>query len=380
MNEKLPPLRIGQLESEFPIVIGGMSINLGTKELSAAGANNGGFGTMGAVGLGMIEGTRNSREYFQNSQEILGQEIHDALEISNNGNIGVNIMVAATDYEELVKVSVESGAKYIASGAGLPLRLPEYVEKYRVHGQPTPELIPIVSSARAGELILKRWSKNGVTPAAFVVETPNTAGGHLGVSNPNDIGKDEYSLEIVVPQLVKSIENSGYDIPVIAAGGVWDRDDIDNMLKIGARGVQLATRFITTEECNASQAFKDRHAYNTDPIKIIKSPVGMPGRAIENDFLRRVEAGEEIDLGPCVNCLKVCEHRESRKLKNQNKIEKFSSFCIARALCIVQKGYVENGILFIGSNSNRLKIDRENGIFTTKQVMQELTRAKLNEK
>jgi NAD(P)H-dependent flavin oxidoreductase YrpB (nitropropane dioxygenase family) len=138
--------------------------------------------------------------------------------------------------------------------------------------------------------------------------------------------------------------------------------------EIGARGIQLSTRFLATKECNASQAYKDKHVYNTDPIIVMRSPVGMPGRAIENDFMRRVEAGEEIDLGTCVNCLRVCEHRESKIKK------KLSSFCIIRALYNVHEGDVENGILFTGSNGNRLKKDRENGILTAKQVMHELKR------
>jgi len=372
VREKLPSLRIGRLEAETPIVLGGMSSGLTRAAIAATVANNGGFGTIGGVGLGYSENTKNHRDLIRTNESELRREIHDALEMSNDGNIGVNLMVATTDFEESVKIAVEEGVKYIVSGAGLPLSLPEMVEKYKVSGLQKPELIPIVSSARAGELILKRWSRSGVIPSAFVVETPNTAGGHLGLSNADDIGKNEHSLESVVPQLVKTLENYGYDIPVIAAGGVWDRDDIDKMLNIGARGVQLATRFIATEECNASQAFKDRHVYNTDPIIIMKSPVGMPGRAIENDFLRRVEAGEEIDLGPCVNCLRVCEHRESRKLKNQGKIEKLTSFCIIRALYNVHEGDVENGILFTGSNGNRLLADWENGIFTTAQVMQAL--------
>jgi len=380
VSEKLPSLKIGRLEAETPIVLGGMSSGLTRSAIAAAVANEGGYGTIGGVGLGFTLETKGHKGLLTANEIELRREIHDALEMSNDGNIGVNLMVATTDFEESVKIAVEEKAKYIVSGAGLPLSLPEMVEKYKVSGQEKPELIPIVSSARAGELILKRWSRNGVIPAAFVVETPNTAGGHLGVSNPDDIGKDNYSLETVVPQLVENIENSGYDIPVIAAGGVWDREDIDKMLKIGARGVQLATRFIATEECNASQAFKERHVYNTDPIIIMKSPVGMPGRAIENDFMRRVEAGEEIDLGPCVNCLRVCEHRESRKLKNQKKIEQLSSFCIIRALYNVHEGDVENGILFTGSNGNRLLADWEHEIFTTSQVMQALKGTERNGK
>jgi len=363
MSENLPSMKIGRLESEFPIVLGGMSTGLTRSELAGAVANAGGFGTIGGVGLGLTEKTRGHNQLIKANETELKKEIQDSLEISNDGNIGVNLMVATNDYEESIKVAVENGAKYIVSGAGLPLRLPELVEKYRVSGQLTPELIPIISSPRAAELIIKRWQRNNIIPAAFVVETPNTAGGHLGVTNADDIGKNEYSLEYVIPRLSKTLEASGYDIPIIAAGGIWDKEDINRMLKLGASGVQMATRFLATDECNASQAFKDRHIHNTDPIVIIKSPVGMPGRAIENDFIRRVNANEIIDLGPCVNCLKICEH-------SQNKL---ASFCIIRALYNVREGDVENGILFTGSNGNRLKEDHEKGIHSARQIMQELT-------
>ncbi len=369
MSEKLPSLRIGNLESDNPIVLGGMSSGLTKSELAAEIANNGGYGTIGGVGLGMSLDIRNRDDYFQANESVLKYEIQSALEASNNGNIGVNLMVAATDYENSVRVAVENGAKFIVSGAGLPLSLPDYVEKYRVSGIPLPELIPIVSSVRAAEIIIKKWGKrpNPILPAAFVIETPNAAGGHLGVTNIDDIGKDEFSLESVIPKLVETLENSGYDIPVIAAGGIWDRGDVEKMLKIGAKGVQMATRFLTTNECGASQAFKDRHLHNTDPIVIIKSPVGMPGRAIENDFVRRTNLGERFNLGPCVGCLRGCGYREN----------KLAGYCIIRALDNVHRGDVENGILFTGSNSNRLKEDEAAGIASAGQIMRELTGAKL---
>ena len=364
MSEKLPTLKIGRLEAEVPIILGGMSTALTTAELAGAVANSGGFGTIGGVGLGLSEGTRNRNEYFKACQTGLKQEIDDAREISPDGNVGVNLMVATTDYQELVKVSVENGVNYIASGAGLPLSLPEYVEKYKVPGQPTPELIPIISSVRAAELVLKRWEKDNVIPSAFIVETPNTAGGHLGITKVEDIGKYEFSLESVIPQLVQTLEKSGYDIPIIAAGGIWDRSDIDKMIKLGASGVQMATRFLATNECNASQGFIDRHVNNTDPIVVIKSPVGMPGRAIENDFVLRLNDKEVIDLGSCVNCLRVCEHA----------MNPLASYCIIRALYNVRVGDIENGVLFTGSNNDQLKTDRENGLFTARQIMHELTK------
>lgn len=362
MNKELPPLRIGNLESNYPIMLGGMSSSLTNAELAAAVANGGGFGTIGGVGLGMSPEVRSQKEYFRANELALRREICNALEISNDGIIGVNLMVATNDYEDSVRVAVENGAKFIASGAGLPFRLPEYVEKYRASNQQKPELIPIVSSVRAAAVILKRW--HPVLPAAFVVETPNSAGGHLG-AKLEDIGSAKLNLDEVVPELVSFLESNGYDIPVIAAGGIWDKPDIKKMLspEIGARGVQMATRFLTTRECGASQAFKDRHLSNTDPIVIIKSPVGMPGRAIENDFIKRTDLGEKFNLGPCVGCLRGCGYRESKLL---------AGYCIVRALNNVHRGNVEEGILFTGSNGYRLKEDKGKGIVSAGQIMQEL--------
>ena len=364
MSEKLPSLRIGELESELPIILGGMSTHLTGSELAGAVANEGGFGTLGGVGLGMSESVRGQREYFKANQDLLKKGLREALEISNDGNIGVNLMVVATDYEDMVKTAVENRAKYIVSGAGLPLSLPESIEKYKKAGQKGPELIPIVSSVRAAELILKKWRRSGSIPSAFVVETPNSAGGHLGVTKPEDIYKDEFSLETVIPKLVRFLKERGLDIPVIGAGGIWGRGDIDSMLSlsVGAKGVQMATRFIASDECNASQVFKDKHVDNREPIVIIKSPVGMPGRAIESQFVHKVNNGEAIDLGPCVNCLKVCAHRDN----------KLASYCIVRSLNNVRIGDVENGVLFTGSNGYLLKSDREKDIHSTRQIIQDL--------
>jgi len=370
VSEKDAPVRIGGLEAESPIVGGGMSIGLTGAELAGTVANEGGFGTIGGVGLGLSEGTRGHKQFLKASEATLRQEIRDALEYSNDGNIGVNLMVATTDYEPSAKVAVEEGAKYIASGAGLPLYLPEYVEKYRKSGQKTPELIPIVSSVKAAELIIRKWGRSGVVPSAIVVETPNTAGGHLGVTHVEDIGKDEYSLETVIPELANYLKERELDIPIIAAGGVWDRGDIKRMLspEIGARLVQMATRFLATDECGGSQAFKDRHMDNEDPIVVVKSPVGMPGRAYETDLILRENAHEVIDLGPCVNCLRVCAKRDNP----------LASYCIMRALLNAHSGDADNGVMFTGTNGNRLNENREVNRSAVK-IMQELTGKELEE-
>jgi nitronate monooxygenase len=360
-----------------------MSIALTGAEIAAAVANEGGYGTIGGAGLGMSPEIKRSEDYLEANQLALANEIKRALKLSDYGNIGVNLMVAATDYDESVKTSVESGVKYIVSGAGLPLNLPNIVKESLADGQEMPALIPIVSSVRAAEIITKKWARQGVLPSAFIVETPNTAGGHLGVTDPSEIGTEEFSLERVVPELVEYLKSDRYadllkgfngethEIPIIAAGGMWDRADINKTLKLGAAGVQMATRFLIAKELNASQAFKDRHLNNTDPIVVINSPVGMPGRAIENEFVKKVERIKAADLeeliilGTCVRCLKRCGFRD-----NDSKV---GEYCIMRALDNVRRGDVENGILFVGTNGDKLKQDYNNGITTTAQIMQELT-------
>ncbi len=392
----MTPLRIGKLEAEFPTVLGGMSIGLTTEDAVSTIVNMGGYGTVAGVGGGLEEGIVTSRDFLERGYEVLGEKIRETQKLSKNNNILVNLMVAVTGYKESVGVAVENRVGGIASGAGLPLDLPghimEYADKYEISPDETPEMIPIVSSAKAARVIINRWQRNygeqwektydkTLLPSAVIVETPNTAGGHLG-AKLKDIDTSEYSLETVVPQLVEMMGkyalNAEYklryrgdpevpfEIPVIAAGGSWDRGDIDHMLALGAKGVQMSTRFIATDEINAAQEFKTYHMDNPndDPIVVMTSPVGMPGRAYDNEFVRRIRSGEIIDLGPCVNCLQRCEFRDTKKM---------SSYCILRALHNVRMGDVERGVLFTGSNGHRLKEDRETNSSAVK-IMQELTK------
>lgn len=365
MGKELPTLRIGRYESKYPIIGGAMSVGLTTEKFVAEMSNEGCIGTIGGVALGISPEIKKGEDYFRANESVSKQVIIDALEMSNDGNIGINLMVAAFDYETSVRIAVENRVKFIMSGAGLPLYLPEYVKKYKISGQETPALIPIVSSVRAADIILKNWKKkSGILPDAFIVETPNTAGGHLG-SHVEDIGKEEFSLETVIPNLVKFLKDNGYEIPVIAAGGIWNRLDIDRMLGYGASGVQMSTRFLTTKEINASEQFKDWHLNNDpekNPIIIINSPVGMPGRAIENDFIKEVAAGKRFNLGPCVGCLQGCEYLK----------DKTNGYCIVRALDNVRRGN-EDGVLFTGTNGNLLKKDKDVGIDTVSKIIKELT-------
>lgn len=359
MNEKLPSLTIGKYTSELPIIQGGMSVGLTGGELASAVANADSFGVIGGVAWGAINpDVKNYNDYVKADEAALREQINIARENSNDGNIFVNLMTSVSNYEQSVKTVIEAGAKGIISGAGLPSRLPEFVKKYKVPGQPDIELIPIVSSVRAAEIIIKKWQKHDVLPSAIIVETPNSAGGHLGAGTMTEVGDEKFDHNKVIPEMVSALQEKGLNIPVIAAGGIWDRLDVDKMLALGAAGVQVGTQFLVTDECNASDEFKDAHIKGGE-ITLIDSPAGLPGRVLSNDFVKRIRSGEDIKMGSCINCLSHCTYRQ-----------KLGGFCISRALVEVLRGDVEGGLLFTGSNGHRL---HELGRVSAKQVIKLLS-------
>ena len=284
--QTLASLQIGQHIARYPIIQGGMGIRISGSNLAAAVANAGGIGIISAVGLGLNSpyfdinesNVRLRREqFFEANRLALIDEIKKARQLSANGIIGVNVMVAARDYETLVRTAAEQGVNLIISGAGLPLQLPEYTAQY-----PDVALVPIVSTTRAAKIICRKWEqKYKRLPDAFVVENPNTAGGHLGAKYEE---LDDPALEAkqVIPELVKYLHSElGQRIPVIAAGGVWDYTDIVRMLELGASGVQIGTRFITTDECDADSRYKEFHLHaQPEDVMVVSSPVGLPGRAL----------------------------------------------------------------------------------------------------
>ncbi len=352
----LPELKIGKIRSKYPIIQGGMGVGISTYGLSSAVSEAGGIGIIASVALGLNSRHYNGPgSYREANMKALGEILDRALSLSSVGNIGTNCMVAITDYENMVRTSLEKGAKLIISGAGLPLQLPGYARDF-----PGVALVPLVSSVKAAALIYRRWEKKyGRVPDGFVVETPNDAGGHLGASF-GEVGKDDYSLERVVPALKEMLLNDfGNDIPVIAAGGIWDRGDIDKILSLGADGVQMATRFVCTEECDAPIEFKRMYLKaHKDDVVLIKSPVGLPGRAIRNEFVEKIENDTLESDGKCfVNCLVKCSYRDAGE-----------EFCIARALVNARMGHTREGIVFAGSNAK--KCDE---IITVKQLFRELT-------
>ncbi|MGP1384367.1 MAG: NAD(P)H-dependent flavin oxidoreductase [Thainema sp.] len=345
MMTTLPSLKIGQHIARYPIIQGGMGIRISGANLAAAVANAGGIGVISAVGLGFrspyfdLQQPKNT--FFAANRLALIDELERARELSPDGIIGINSMMAARDHETLARTAAAHGANIILSGAGLPLNLPEYTQSY-----PDVALVPIISTLRAAKLICRRWeSRYGRLPDAFVVETPNAAGGHLG-AKAEDLGKPALDLDIVIPELVNYLQHDlNVDIPVIAAGGIWDRQDINRMLALGANGVQIGTRFITTHECDANIRYKEFHLQaSADDVVILSSPVGLPGRALRNSFTEQAAQNLPDPLVKrCIaNCLQVCRYREAKE-----------GFCILQALDRAARGDVQQGLVFAGSHAGR---------------------------
>jgi len=329
----LPRLVIGDLIIPTPIIQGGMGIGVSLAGLSSAVATAGGVGVISAAGIGGEEPDFKTN-YVSANTRALRREIREA-KSRTTGVLGVNIMVALTNYAELVRASVEEGIDIIFSGAGLPLDLPRHLD-----GKTSPKLVPIVSSGRAASIICRKWkSRFGRTPDAFVVEGP-MAGGHLGFK-PEQIADPAFRLEKLVPDVVAAVAGFG-DIPVIAAGGVYTGADIRKYLDLGARGVQLGTRFVVTHECDVAPAFKQAYLdARKEDIHIIKSPVGMPGRAIHNRFIDKVEDGKRCPYSCPFHCLIGCDYTTS-------------PFCITMALLNAKRGSLDNGLIFAGENAWRV--------------------------
>lgn len=348
----IPDLKIGNLKPKLPVIQGGMGVGISMWRLASSVANCGGIGVISAVEPGF-----NSPEYLSNkkkaNREELSYNIRKARRHSPSGILGVNIMVALNDFEEMVRTSVKEKIDIIFSGAGLPLKLPELIK-----GSLT-KIVPIISSARAAKVICKHWDKKyGCIPDALVVEGPK-AGGHLGFSLEQLENTKNISLEKLVKEVISIIkpfeEKYKKDIPVIAAGGIFDGKDIVKMLSIDASGVQMATRFVATYECDAAPGFKNQYIKaRKEDIVIIESPVGMPGRAIRNDFISEVESGIKKPFKCICNCLKTCNPSQSL-------------YCIANALINAQKGNLAEGFAFAGENAYRI-----NKITSVKEIFREL--------
>ncbi|MGB5749111.1 MAG: nitronate monooxygenase, partial [Desulfobacterales bacterium] len=349
---KMPKLRIGDAIARLPIVQGGMGVGISLSGLASAVANEGGIGVIAANSIGMLDPEYYAKHKDANSI-ILRKEIRKA-QAKTAGLLGVNIMVAVDDYPDLVRVALEEKIDMVFLGAGLPIKgIP--VEDLRAAGV---KVIPIVSSARAAGLIFKSWSKKYKDiPDAVVVEGPK-AGGHLGFK-AEQIDDPDFALERILPEVVaeiKTFEGKYHrKIPVIAAGGVFTGADIYKVFKLGASGVQMGTRFVATHECDANIRFKESYvACREEDIEIIKSPVGLPGRAIRNSFLKDVAAGKKMGFKCAWRCLKSCDIKNAR-------------YCISLALDNARQGILDKGFAFAGSNAFR--VDK---IVSVNELLQEL--------
>lgn len=347
----LPHLTIGDLTAKVPIIQGAMGVGVSLSSLAAAVANEGGIGVISAVQIGYKEDEFEKKPAKANLK-ALKEHIRKAREISPEGILGVNILVAVNEYRDMVKLAVDEGIDLIISGAGLPTELPGLVK-----GSKT-KIAPIVSSGKAAALITKMWErKHNYIPDLIIVEGPN-AGGHLGFSKEDiDLGKAK-DLEDILTEVLHQIkpfeEKHKRDIPVVVAGGIYDGQDIAKFLKLGAAGVQMATRFVATVECDAHVNFKKAYIdANEEDIGLVQSPVGMPGRAVQNEFVRSLQYGNK-PVRKCYNCLQPCDPKNT-------------PYCISTALIEAVKGNVSQGLIFTGTNAYRVK-----DIVTVKELMKEL--------
>ena len=341
-GKKMPKLRIGDLEVDIPIVQGGMGVGISLSGLAAAVANECGIGVISATGIGMLEPDFNEN-FGEANKRALRREIVKAKQMTK-GIIGVNIMVSLTDYFGLLQIAVEEGSDLVFVGAGLPLRMPEVLLADGL-GKTRTKVVPIVSSARAAGVIFQYWQKHfGRVPDAVVVEGP-MAGGHLGFKK-EQISNLEYKLEKILPEVISVVKPyerySNASISVIAAGGVFTGADIYKFIGLGAQGVQMATRFVATHECDASIEFKEAYVRcREEDIIIIDSPVGLPGRAIKNRFLEGVLLGKKVPYECHWLCLKTCDFKNS-------------PYCICAALTNAKKGNLTKGFAFAGANASRV--------------------------
>lgn len=334
---KLKPLVIGDLKARIPVIQGGMGVGISLSGLAGAVAACGGVGVISTAQIG-YRSPEFEKHPIETNLKAIAQEIGKARELARGGVLGVNIMVATRQYGEYVKAAVKAGVDLIISGAGLPTALPEFVKNSRT------KIAPIVSTVKSANVICRLWDrKYQRIPDLVVIEGPR-AGGHLGFQKEQleYFTEERYEEEIKgILQVVKSYgEKYEKEIPVVVAGGIYDRKDLEHALSLGADGVQMGTRFVTTYECDASDAYKQAYLQaGKEDIRIVKSPVGMPGRAIQNAFLEHTGESQG-HVGKCLQCLERC---------NPAQIP----YCITRALIHAVRGKTEEGLLFCGDNAWR---------------------------
>lgn len=354
-------LKIGQYTLEYPIVQGGMGLGISWDKLAGTVSLEGGLGVISTVGTGYYDNTHYSKKNINTrpfeasnfySKEALNAIIRNARKICGDKPLAVNILYAINEYDRVIKDACEAGANIIITGAGLPTNMPEFTAEY-----PDVALVPIVSSAKALKIICKRWTQRyNRLPDAIVVEGP-LSGGHQGFTY-EQCGMEEYQLENLIQPILEEIKAWG-DFPLIAAGGVWDHNDIQKMMDLGAQGVQMGTRFIGTHECDADQVFKEIlvNAKEED-IKLFKSPVGYPARGVRTNLIQMVEKKEGPAIRCVSNCVSPCHRGQEAKAVG---------YCIADRLFDAYAGRAETGLFFTGANGYKLK-----EIISVKELMQKL--------
>ena len=358
---ELKPLKIGKYEIKYPIFQGGMGLGISWDKLAGNVSLEGGLGIISSVGTGYYENRKfidkelNAKPFGSEnfySTRGLRAVIENARKICGDLPLGVNIMYAANDYARVVKDACEAGINIIVSGAGLPTNLPEFTQNFKEVA-----LVPIISSAKALKIICKRWlQRYDRLPDAVVLEGP-LSGGHQGFTYEQCLDP-EFSLFNLIPQVKAEIKEWG-DFPLIAAGGIWDKNDIEKAISLGADGVQMGTRFIGTHECDADIGFKEVIlAAEEKDIELIKSPVGYPARGIRTNLINLVEKR----MGPKIQCISNCVSPCQR-----GKGAKEVGYCIADRLFDSFSGKKETGLFFTGANGYKLK-----ELISVKELMHKL--------
>ncbi len=363
---KMRPLDLGEMRAELPLIQGGMGVGISLGRLAGTVAKEGGIGIISAAQIGYREPDFHTDTKAANLRAIK-KEYDKARAIAPEGIIGFNIMVAMRYYDEYVKEAVKAGADLIISGAGLPTELPRIVRETpgetaageNAGNSKRVKLAPIVSTDKSAKVILKYWDKKyQCIPDLLIIEGPK-AGGHLGFTQGQlDTFHDE-AYDEEVKSILKTVheyeEKYCHKIPTALAGGIETKEHAEHAFSLGADAIQVASRFVTTEECDADIRYKEAYVKAAqDDIVIVKSPVGMPGRAIKNAFMERVMSGEQIPHSPCHGCLHKCKPAEI-------------PYCITDALINAAKGDTENALLFCGANAYKAK-----RIETVKEVIDSL--------
>ncbi len=356
----MKPFKIGKYKIEKPIIQGGMGVGVSWDKLAGNVSLEGGLGVVSSVGTGYYQNKEFSHKNIQDkphteqnfySKDGLTQIINNTRKICGDRPIAVNVLYASNDYGRIVEDACEAGANIIITGAGIPTNMPQFTKKY-----PEVALIPIVSSARALKLICRKWKRYDKLPDAVIVEGP-LSGGHQGFKY-DDCFKDEFQLENIVPPVIEEAKNWG-NVPIIAAGGVWDKNDIDKFLDMGCAAVQMATRFIGTFECDANDNFKEvLLGAKEEDIKLLKSPVGLPARGVLTNLQKSIEEGTAPKVACISNCVAPC---------NRGVEAKAVGYCIADRLSAAYMGDKATGLFFTGTNGYRL-----DKLISVKELMDKL--------